>query len=185
MDYNNRINIRTEHGGVMLYLLALVAGIIFLIFLSNKMISDGSLPSFEEYIASSTKITNDFQKNNLSLMASTTIKAPNGIIYAYIASSSLEREIGLSGTENLRDDEAMLFVLDRPGIYPFWMKDMRFSLDIVWIGPDNKVISVDRDVSPDTYPITFQSISAAGAVLELNTGKAESFGLRPGVEIKY
>ena len=43
---------------------------------------------------------------------------------------------GLSGRDNLADDEGMFFVFEKSDIYPFWMKDMKFAIDIIWIMED-------------------------------------------------
>jgi hypothetical protein len=53
---------------------------------------------------------------------------------------------GLSGRESL-DVDGMLFVFDESVIRTFWMKDMRFAIDIIWLN-DGKVIGVENDVQP-------------------------------------
>lgn len=57
---------------------------------------------------------------------------------------------GLSGRKSLGQDEAMLFVFQSPGIYKFWMKDMNFPLDIIWLDKDRKVIHIEHNLSPST-----------------------------------
>jgi uncharacterized membrane protein (UPF0127 family) len=60
-----------------------------------------------------------------------------------LADSQKERQQGLSNHQPLSADAGMYFVFENGGIYPFWMKDMLFDIDIVWI-KDNKVIGVSQ-----------------------------------------
>ena len=50
-----------------------------------------------------------------------------------VAKSSLDRMRGLSGRESLGENEGMIFIFDKAGNYGFWMKDMKFPIDIIWI----------------------------------------------------
>src|SRR3989338_3180334 len=52
-----------------------------------------------------------------------------------LALTMLEQAQGLSGREVLGENEGMLFVFDTPGKYSFWMKDMKFAIDIIWFTP--------------------------------------------------
>jgi uncharacterized membrane protein (UPF0127 family) len=93
-----------------------------------------------------------------------------------------DRMKGLGGREGLCPDCGMLFLFDRPERYGFWMKDMRFPLDIVWIDGD-KVVFVARDVP--TEPL--ESIAPpvpADKVLEIPAGSAERYGIRPGSPVE-
>ena len=96
-----------------------------------------------------------------------------------IADTPAEREQGLSGSEPMDPDEGMLFRFDAPSKPSFWMKDMRFSIDIVWIGSDWTIIDITRDIAPETYPATFSPSHDAQYVLEVPAG----FAKRRDVEI--
>ncbi len=50
-----------------------------------------------------------------------------------LAKTDAERIKGLSGRDKLGTNEGMLFVFKDPGIYPFWMKNMKFPIDIIYI----------------------------------------------------
>ena len=50
--------------------------------------------------------------------------------------------------------EGMIFVFDFPGNYPFWMQDMNFPLDMVWVERDFNIVGIVKNVSPDTYDAT-------------------------------
>lgn len=57
------------------------------------------------------------------------------------------------------------------------MKDMNFPIDIVWIGEDWKVVSINTLVNPDTYPEVFYPALPVKYVLELNSGEASILGI--------
>ena len=109
---------------------------------------------------------------------------PQGKLFTEVAHSPRARELGLSYREAIGDNEGLLFVFDRPGRYGFWMKDMEFPLDLVWINDNGIVVSIERGITPDTYPKAFINQSEARYVLEINSGMAEKFGLYLGSKVK-
>ncbi|OHB06180.1 MAG: hypothetical protein A3A26_01405 [Candidatus Zambryskibacteria bacterium RIFCSPLOWO2_01_FULL_47_14] len=90
-----------------------------------------------------------------------------------IADSDAERAQGLSGRQVLETETGLLFIFDEPGFHGFWMKDMKFPIDIVWLGNDFEVIGVEKNVSPNTYPQVFYPPRAVKYVLELNAGESD------------
>lgn len=83
------------------------------------------------------------------------------------------REKGLSGRSALAEGHGLLFVFDEPGSWGIWMKDMNFPIDIVWARQDGTIITIARNVSPDTYPQAFYPATPdALYVLEVNAGAA-------------
>lgn len=113
-----------------------------------------------------------------------TILMPKGALEVELANTEASRTLGLSGRHAMRDDEGMLFVFETPGRYGFWMKDMEFPLDIVWINENGIVVSIERNVAADSYPKAFINQSDASYVLEINAGQAERFGLYMGSKVK-
>ncbi len=90
-----------------------------------------------------------------------------------LATTDTEREQGLSGTAPLEPNSGMLFVFDKPDMYGFWMKDMNYSLDMIWIGNDKKIVGVTENATPESYPTVFKSKSPAQYVLEVSAGFAK------------
>ena len=84
------------------------------------------------------------------------------------------RTRGLSGSDPLAESEGMLFVFDRDGVHPIWMKDMRFSLDVVWISRFGAIVHLERNLHPSTYPRTFASSKPARYVLEIPAGAGKT-----------
>jgi uncharacterized membrane protein (UPF0127 family) len=87
-----------------------------------------------------------------------------------IADTVQSRARGLSGTPSLPSNVGMLFVYGSSDKYGFWMKDMHYPLDLVWIDEDFKIVDIAANVSPDTYPHVFYPAVSARYVLEMNGG---------------
>src|SRR3989344_982883 len=90
------------------------------------------------------------------------------------------REKGLSGLSGLSDDEGMLFVFPDDGIYSFWMKDMRFAIDMLWLDARGRVVHIEKSVSPETYPKAFTPSSPSRYVLEVRAGFSDQHDIRIG-----
>ncbi len=114
-----------------------------------------------------------------------TITVNDAELDVLLADTVLERQHGLSNYSlDGLDADGMLFVFDEEEVRDFWMKDMNFALDVVWIKGD-KIVSADYDIQPpegDEEPERMTSNPVkVDKVLELPAGKAESLGLNPGV----
>lgn len=112
------------------------------------------------------------------------VKVNRTTLYAEVADSPEQLQKGLSSRDCIGENQAMLFVFDQPSQYSFWMKDMKFPIDIVWLDAGGKVVKVQPNVSPDSYPNTFTNTEPALYVLELQAGRAESLGLEPGSNVE-
>jgi uncharacterized membrane protein (UPF0127 family) len=102
-----------------------------------------------------------------------------------IAKTEATRERGLSGHKPLLDNEAMLFVFPKPDFYSFWMKDMTFPIDIIWIDQNMTITHIENSLSPTTYPTTFESPQQSLYVLEVSAGEAEKLGIKVGDRVNF
>lgn len=109
-----------------------------------------------------------------------TIQLENHTIRVSVADTPLTREKGLGGRGGLAGDEGMLFVFLEDGKYAFWMKDMRFSIDILWLSAEGVIVDMRENVSPETYPSLFEPQALARYVLELPAGYAKGYDLHIG-----
>lgn len=100
-----------------------------------------------------------------------------------LADSGSERERGLSGRAELRPGSGMLFVFEEDAQPSFWMKDMRFPIDIMWISADGVVVDIDQGLAPETYPQTFTPDSPVRYVLEVPAGFSEAHGITTGSKL--
>ena len=95
------------------------------------------------------------------------------------------RAQGLSGREKLSEREGMLFVFSEDDRHSFWMKDMRFPIDIVWLSQSGEVVDIQHSVSPDTYPTySFAPQKVARYVLELSAGWTRRHGVGIGDRVE-
>lgn len=95
-----------------------------------------------------------------------------------VAASESTREKGLSGRTDLPTDAGMWFAMPAPGMHGFWMKDMVFPIDLIWISPDRVVLGAARlaPCAAHACPIHYPPAPAA-YVLEVNAGR---FAGKPG-----
>ena len=113
------------------------------------------------------------------------------IYWVDLAVTPEERTRGLSGRPSMREEQGMLFVYDEDGARTFWMPDMHFPLDMVWIRADCTIAGVTADVPnppPDTPRDQLELYPSAGMVrfiLELNAGQAAMHGIEPGDAVKF
>lgn len=90
------------------------------------------------------------------------------------------RQKGLGGRTSLASDEAMLFIFESDDRYAFWMKDMLFPIDIIWISADNLIVDFVENISPDTYPESFAPKTNARMVLEVQAGVVQKNNFKIG-----
>lgn len=101
-------------------------------------------------------------------------------IYVDVADTNVSRQRGLSGRDGLVPNGGMLFVFDSDGTWGIWMKDMLFSIDIVWLAQDGTILTIATDVAPDTYPKVFYPTSPARYVVELPAGFIKAHDIAVG-----
>lgn len=109
------------------------------------------------------------QKNNTATMLTISGKQ----YQLEVAATDHEKSQGLGGRIGMARNHGMLFQYANQGVRCFWMKDMHFPLDIIWLNAQNQVIKIESNVSPDTYPHPFCA-SPVQNVIELNAGEARS-----------
>ncbi|HEV7424415.1 MAG TPA: DUF192 domain-containing protein [Candidatus Paceibacterota bacterium] len=105
-----------------------------------------------------------------------------------LALTDVKREQGLSGRTSLSDNEGMLFVFDHSDKYLFWMKDMNFSIDMIWISEDMKVVYIKKDARPESYPESYGpgvSDKKAKYVLEVVSGFGDKNTLKVGDSVEF
>ncbi len=84
----------------------------------------------------------------MSLEGKVEMRVRNQIIVAETVADEESRARGLSGRASIGTNEGMLFRFDKPDIYPFWMKNMQFPIDIVWIA-GARIVGFEENVPPE------------------------------------
>lgn len=117
--------------------------------------------------------------------ASTTLSIEGRVFNIEIADTTPTRTRGLSGKANLSENEGMLFVFTTTGHHHFWMKEMNFPIDIIWLDEDKKIVDITHSLHPETYPETYTSITPAKYVLEIKAGLSEQYKFKIGTQVKF
>jgi uncharacterized membrane protein (UPF0127 family) len=105
-------------------------------------------------------------------------------VRAEVFQTLAEKTKGLSGRQELLPNEGALFIYQEPGFYHFWMKEMNFPIDIIWLLPEEnkkevfKIVDITPTVSPDSFPQTFSSRVPSQYVLEVKAGFAKENDLK-------
>lgn len=106
---------------------------------------------------------------------------PDGkTIIADLVKSEEDRARGLMFRKILNEDQGMLFVFVSEGLYSFWMKNMNFSIDILWLDGEKRIVHLERDVPPckkEPCP-SYEPAFPAKYVLELKAGSIEKRKLK-------
>jgi len=102
-----------------------------------------------------------------------------------VVDTNEKRQLGLSDHTSLEPMHGMLFVFEESGKKIFWMKDMDFAIDIVWIDEQGNIIHTEHNVSPDTYPRTFSADGDAMYVLELPANTMRNLGISDGEKVEF
>jgi uncharacterized membrane protein (UPF0127 family) len=101
-----------------------------------------------------------------------------------LAKTSYEQAKGLMFRTEMGADEGMIFPMDPPRDASFWMKNTVISLDIIFIGPDRRILNVAANTVPySETPV--RSTGVTGAVLELNAGRAAELGIGLGDKVEW
>lgn len=112
----------------------------------------------------------------------------NKIIEVEVAKDYISRGKGLSDRQNLSENSGMLFIFPKSDYYYFWMKQMNFPLDFLWIN-GNKIVDISKNIPPPETGLsqlpTFTSKSPADKVLEINAGLVTKWNIKTGDEVKY
>ena len=121
----------------------------------------------------------------------TTVTIGDASFAVELAVTQQQQAQGLSGRPGLAPGIGMLFIFESEGLYSFWMKDMRFPLDMVWISAEYAVVDITEDVPPPApgqttsdLP-TYKPAELAQYVLEINAGEAESADIHIGDMVEF
>lgn len=152
--------------GVLLFLVLSLGGFVILI---------TTLPSHFGFTASSP----------IAQMSQACIKEM--CFNVELATTPEEREQGLMYRDSLAADAAMLFLFGQEGNYPFWMKNTKIPLDVIWIDKDKKVVFISKNVQPCGADYCPDVIPAGSAlyVLEIKAGMAEKIGIKRSDQVSF
>jgi uncharacterized membrane protein (UPF0127 family) len=135
--------------------------------------------TFPEYIQERSDI-NNYQSINIRFVGSDAPK-----LQAWVADGPIRRSLGLSILDSLEEDQAMLFVFEDLGTYPFWMRDMSFDIDILWLNENREIVFIKEKAQIEDYPQTYNPGVEAQYVVEVVEGFVEKYGISLGDTIDW
>lgn len=130
---------------------------------------------------------NYLKDNPLPFLKTPTIIIGKQTFKLYVAKSGKEKEVGLSEKKSLQQDFGMFFPFEKADYYSFWMKNMQFSIDIIFIN-GKKIVKIYQNVQPPTskeesLPI-YKPEKPTDKVLEINSGLSQKYNFKEGDEVK-
>jgi uncharacterized membrane protein (UPF0127 family) len=128
-------------------------------------------------------------KNPNSALPTATLKIKDQILKVEVANTPQTQEHGLSDRASLPQDHGMLFDFTQASEKQpeFWMKDMRFNLDFIWIAK-NKIIGINQNVPAPTKPTdplpTYRPPGDIDYELEVNAGWSSNHNILVGDSVE-
>ena len=112
-----------------------------------------------------------------------TVTFAGGVqVHAEIVDTPAAIERGLMFRTSLEPNAGMLFVFEKAGFYPFWMKNTLIPLDIIWIDDAWRIVSIAESAPPcraDPCP-TYPPAGDARYVVEVPAGFARAHRVARG-----
>ncbi|VAX20346.1 hypothetical protein MNBD_NITROSPINAE02-977 [hydrothermal vent metagenome] len=104
-----------------------------------------------------------------------------------VMSSGDQRAKGLMYRDGLEEGTGMFFVYPEEQLLAFWMKNMRFSIDIIFIDKNFVIRKIWRSVPPcvDEPCEIYQSVENVRYTLEVDAGFCEQYGVMEKQRIQY
>lgn len=164
----------------LVLLLALLLGVMGFVYWSSK---PGNLSLlFEKIDLFSTSQPTELQKP----IEKKYIQIGANRFEVILAKTQEQRRVGLSKHKSLPQDTAMLFVFEEENVRTaFWMKGMKFPIDIIWIN-EGKVSQIESNVGVAEEGVADSAIPYYVAnepfdfVVEVNAGVADKHGVKTG-----
>jgi hypothetical protein len=117
------------------------------------------------------------------LNASATVN--DHVLRTEVAFFPWDLEKGLSRRDSLEEDQGMLFVFPSSGRPVFWMKDMKFPLDVLWIKGET-IVEISENVPLFTQGevTVIKPEQEIDKVMEIKAGVASKYGIKTGDKVK-
>mgnify|MGYP001193559807 FL=1 len=104
-----------------------------------------------------------------------------------VADTLKKRSLGLGKRPSLKKGWGMLFVFEERKPHRFWMKDMQFPLDIIWLD-NHRIVHINHNAMPSSSedePEVMTSPVPVNFVLEIAAGRAAKLRLKKGQQMKF
>ena len=104
-----------------------------------------------------------------------------------VADTLKKRNLGLGKRTSLKKGWGMLFVFAKRKPHRFWMKDMQFPLDIIWLD-NHRIVHIIHNAKPANTkdePEVITSPVPVNFVLEIAAGRAAKLRLKTGQRMNF
>lgn len=106
-----------------------------------------------------------------------------------VARDAISRARGLGGRDALANDRGMLFIFPKEGYHQFWMKDVGFALDLIYVNSYGVIVDIqtmtpEPDV-PDTDLALYEPSDEALLAFEIGGGLARRYGIEIGMTVSF
>ncbi len=122
---------------------------------------------------------------HLANSKNSTVTIDNHAFSVEVVKTVADQEKGLSGRNSLGQNNGMLFLFNHPDIYAFWMRNMKFPLDIIYIR-NKKIVNIYKNIPtvPSNTDISnipqVKPSQPADSVLEINAGYSQKYNFKEG-----
>jgi uncharacterized membrane protein (UPF0127 family) len=140
--------------------------------------------SCQKQSPASSNVTNDMQTPYTNKLI-----VGKQILEVEVVDTNPKRNKGLSGREKLTEGQGMLFVFPQSGKHSFWMKDMNFNLDMIWVS-NEKIVGISKNVPAPASPTEDRNLPSyfppepVDQVLEVISGWSEKNQIKIGDEVR-
>ncbi|HKR72629.1 MAG TPA: DUF192 domain-containing protein [Candidatus Nitrosocosmicus sp.] len=118
--------------------------------------------------------------------STSVVKVNNMSIDVILASTPSDQSKGLAIRDSLNENEGMLFVFKNPQKHSFWMKDMKFPIDIIWADSVGKIVHIEKNLQPCIFLLPCTSYSPTSDslyVLEVVSNFTNKYNVNIGDQI--
>lgn len=102
-----------------------------------------------------------------------------------LAKTNAQQTAGLSDRACIPKNAALVFLYPIDDKWGIWAKNMKFSIDVIWLDKDKKIVDITLDLRPDSYPKIYYPASDSRYVVELNSGQANELGLAKTQQLNW
>ncbi len=130
-------------------------------------------------------VTNKKTAQNIAPQHIQYVAINKALIKVDVVITAEDQEKGLGGRESLGENEGMLFVFATPDKHFFWMKDMKFAIDMVWLDEFGRIVYIEKNATPASYPELFGPKKSSKYVLEIPAGFSDIQNIQVGDKAEF
>lgn len=129
-------------------------------------------------------VKNEIPFKEVTLPGTPVVRIDHVVMRVEIAQTDPDRAKGLSDRKVFDTAEGLLFVFPESDFHGMWMKDMHFPIDIIWIDEQFKIVAIEKNVDPQSYPKTFKPPVPVKYAIETNIHYADTVNLHVGQSVE-